>query len=291
MVNSAETKDSQFNKILNEIQIVKSAIIESKQELVSKIEASETKLLSRIKELNKKVNELEEENNILRNKVEFLEKAEKRKNIVLFGLEAPPEALSPRFLCEEFHRLLDLEIHPNDISNSYHFGHPNSKAIKVELVSQEVKKSILQKCKKLKGTKITIAHDLTKKQRENNKLLRQHLAIARKNKQNSFIRGEKLFINNTSYTLEELKEISLGSEKENNLVNNGFSITQQNREELEARNCENILSAKPINTENNKSEEGRDKKKEIRTKKEDTGSRIKSDTHASYKTRSNSQAK
>ncbi|KAK9873699.1 hypothetical protein WA026_023860 [Henosepilachna vigintioctopunctata] len=137
---SGDNSENTLQKILNEV-------IASKNELKTYIAASEAKLMSEIQSLKSKI------------------KLEQKKNIIIFGLEKPLE-VSPAFICEEIRRLLQVELKESDISDLYQLGKKNNSPIKVEFISYFKKKEVILNARKLKGSQISIANDLTPQQRE-----------------------------------------------------------------------------------------------------------------------------
>ncbi|KAK9877773.1 hypothetical protein WA026_019453 [Henosepilachna vigintioctopunctata] len=139
-------------------------IISSKQEVKNTISDSEARLLLEIQELKIRVNALEEENSELKNNIEFAERNLNKKNLVIFGLKKSGAEISLSYVCKELNRILDVEIAESD----FHF------------------------------------HDLTRRQREELHGLKKHLLRARANSsKKSFIRGNKLFVGEEEYTLQE----------------------------------------------------------------------------------------
>lgn len=60
----------------------------------------------------------------------------------------------------------------------------------------------------MKGKNISIAHDQTQQQIQDGKILRTHLKLSReKGIKDSYIKGEKLYVNGTVYTVEDLSNI------------------------------------------------------------------------------------
>lgn len=188
------------------VKTLKEEIVKSKKEIKSAIEASEVKLLLKIEELNHRVNDLEIENNNLTNKIETLEIISKKNNIIIFGLDKPD--LSPTLICEKLKGLLKIDVKLSDLNNVYPLKTTGRKSLKVEFISYSKKLEVFKNCKNLKGTGIGISNDLTYKQRQENKILRSFLNRARQNnpEDRTFIKGNKLYINNKAYTVEELEE-------------------------------------------------------------------------------------
>ncbi|CAH1977092.1 unnamed protein product [Acanthoscelides obtectus] len=66
----------------------------------------------------------------------------------------------------------------------------------------------MKRCNKLLRVKnIYISHDLTQKQRSDNKILRSHLYLARQENKNRdcYLNGGKLFVDGGAYTADELE--------------------------------------------------------------------------------------
>lgn len=189
-----------INKIYEEI-------INTKIEIKNAIEASEARILMKIESLKSRVNKLEKENIAIKNKVELLERSGKKNNFIIFGLKKPAE-VNINFICLEVNRLLNINLTESDFSDVFCLGNSENAPIKVELVSFQKKKLVFQNCRRLKGSKISISHDLTKSQREENQALRRHLVNTRQNTSDKcYIKGNKLSINNIFYTLEELENL------------------------------------------------------------------------------------
>lgn len=180
-------------------------LLNIKIELRNYIEVSESRILSTIKELKGKIIKLEEENNTLTSRIEFIERDSKNKNIVIHGLKKREKDISAVDLCDDINQLLGLRITVADVGNFYFLGRSQNCPLKIEFVSQ-IRNLILQKAKLLKDTNISIQRDLTKYQQQEQKTLRHHLKKERVNPNNkSYIKGNKLYVNNKSYTVQELE--------------------------------------------------------------------------------------
>ncbi|CAG9822919.1 unnamed protein product [Phaedon cochleariae] len=188
-------------------------IVNSKKEIKNAIEASEVRLLMKIETFSEKIKKLEKENTELKEKIETLERNGKKNNIVVFGLTKKFEDLSVDNICNQLNKILDVEINISDINNLYRLGKAENSPIKIEFLSTFTKINILRNCKKLKGTNITISADLTKTQQERIKILRNFLTKLRSTGENRcYIKGERLYSNNTVYTVEDILEIEQSSE-------------------------------------------------------------------------------
>lgn len=185
-----------------DINLFLEEIKKNRTELKHFIEASENRLLMKIEEFNEKVKKLENENQNLQNKVEILEREIKKNSVLIYGLEVQENNTS-QTVCDKLCQLLEIDISPADIKECYWLSIPK-KPLKLDLVSNHKKREIFNNCRKLKGTNIGISNDLTYKQRQEYKILRHHLNIARQNKKKSHIKGNKLYIENEVYTMESL---------------------------------------------------------------------------------------
>lgn len=180
-------------------------IVKNKTELRQVIEASETRVLLKLESLNNKIKKLEKENQQFKNKIEYLERENRKNNLVIFGLHKNNKEVSVAFICEKIKDLLGVHLLPSDINNLYTLGSAENSPVKLELISYLKKTEIFQNCKKLKGTKIYFSNDLTENQRNEYKILREHLKQAKANtKDRCYIKGNKLFVNNIVYTAEDL---------------------------------------------------------------------------------------
>lgn len=181
-------------------------IIRSKQELKALVEAIEVRLTLKIEDLNRRTNRLEIQNEHIINKIENLERKSKENNIIIFGLNTEPGEITVDYIRKEIKKLVDVNIAESDLNNFYPLGKTNNPPIKIELTSFLKKATILKNARKLRGTRISIASDLTIKQRHENNILRKHLNLAKGNKENNcYIRGNRLHVDGKIYTAEELE--------------------------------------------------------------------------------------
>lgn len=183
-------------------------IIRNRTEIKSKVEATEVRLLLKIEELTNKLKLVETENCVLRNQVETLERANKTNNIIIFGLNQKTTEVTSGYICQKLKDLLDVDIIEADFNDFYTLGNAEDSPIKVEFISHLKKRIVTKNWHKLKGTDINIVHDLTVQQREQNKLLRKHLNLAKQDKnKTSYIKRNKLYINKKTYTVDDLLEL------------------------------------------------------------------------------------
>lgn len=118
-------------------------ILKNRTEIKSIIEASETRLLLKLEEAHHKIINLESENTFLKNKIESLDRENRKNNIAIFGLLQPKEStLNEENLCNQLNTLLGLNLRETDIANLY----PPSKnirgPIRIKLTNNHKKNNI-----------------------------------------------------------------------------------------------------------------------------------------------------
>lgn len=190
-----------------ELRSLREEVLKNRAENKAVVEASEARLALQFEELKQKLQKLDAANNTLTKKVELLERNFKKNNILIFGLENS-HTISPDQICTTLSRLLKINIGISDINNVYCLKNIRNQPIKIEFLTFLKKLEILRNCKNLKGTGISICQDLTFKQREENKKLKIFLDSFRQDSETrSYIKGNKLYVENKAYTLEELEQI------------------------------------------------------------------------------------
>lgn len=190
-------------------------LVKTRNEIKNLIEASEARLLLKIDELRNNVSQLQKENNFLSEEIENIKRENIKKNIVIFGLNKKREEITAKNLCTDLNELLEVDLDINDFNDIYPLGKTDNCPIKIEFTSNLKKKNLMRNCSKLKGKNISIANDLTQKQRTEYKVLRKHLFLAKQDEKfhNSFIKGNKLYVNGESYAADELEIIEYQKNK------------------------------------------------------------------------------
>lgn len=219
------------------IQQIYDEIIKNRGEIKNKIESSEKKLLLIVEEFTKKLKEVETENLLLKEQIENISRENKKNNIIIFGLTQKNTDVTGKYICQKLKDLLAVDLNESDLNDFYSLGKNINSPIKVELISYLKKKTILENCHKLKGTNITITHDQTLKERADNKVLRKHLYEAKQNKGNTcFIKKNKLHINETSYTVDDLRELENREQRANCKENSVLAASNKSKENNQATN-------------------------------------------------------
>lgn len=189
------------------VKNIKEEILNTRIDIKNCIEASEARLQLKIEQLKNTVSKLEKENTELKEEVENLKRVQNKKNILIFGLKKKREEITAEGLCKDLKELLGVDLKGSDFGDFYPLGKSDNCPIKIEFNSNPKKREVLKSCNKLKGKNISIANDLTHNQRQEFKILRKHLFLAKQEEKykDCFIKGNKLIVNGIAYGIEDLE--------------------------------------------------------------------------------------
>lgn len=101
---------------------------------------------------------------------------------------------------------MSCRIRSEDINNLYRIGRSTNSPVLIEFISYLKKTFVFKNASKLKGSNISIFHYLCPEDREEHKILRIHLKIAKEKNLQAKIKGNRLEINGESYTVEKLEK-------------------------------------------------------------------------------------
>lgn len=184
---------------------------------------------------------LETEN--LKKKNLYLERKSRKNNVIIFGLHSNDENLLENTI-KVLNELLEVNIKEEHINNIYRIGQNNSPAVIIEFISYLKKRTLFQNIdalKKLKEKGIAIANDQCYEDRQEQKVLRKHLKIARSQNLEAKIKGFRLFINNKAFTAKELKDseknVQTSSESEDESIEDEI---QDEHNKLAQKACNSI---------------------------------------------------
>ncbi|KAG5899694.1 hypothetical protein JTB14_030091 [Gonioctena quinquepunctata] len=181
------------------------------EELKLALQATEVKLTLKIEEINHRLIQVERENEELKSRVEKLER--KKNSIIIFGFEREERYITVESILILMKNLLHIELVESDFNNIYPLGNTYKSPVKVEFTSYLKKIEVLRSTENLKGTSISIAHDLTEQQRIEFKILRKHFHAAKQDKNNTcYIRNNRLHVNNRIFTPSDLENLEEGLE-------------------------------------------------------------------------------
>ncbi|CAH1100586.1 unnamed protein product [Psylliodes chrysocephalus] len=175
----------------------------NKTELKNALSSCERRLQSSIELESKTVRDLQEDNFKLKNKVEQLEITLKRNNLIIFGLKTPNNTIIINFIIDIINKLFDISLMYSDIANLYSVGKDLNAHVIIEFCSFLKKRSIFLNFNKLKNRGVFVANDLTELQRAQYKQLKEYVLKYKEEGKHCFIRGNKLILENISYSLDD----------------------------------------------------------------------------------------
>lgn len=232
--DSINNKDPLF-QMLTKISNQNDNIKKQNDEINANIKDIKTDLLKqngKINDIIKQVSVLENENLNLKKKLLAAEQKIRKNNLVIYGVGEEENADITSIITKIFSEKLDIQITSFDINNIYRVGTKSEdkrRPVILELVRYIKKQEIFAQVPKLKGTGISLAHDLTPEEREEKKILYTHYKDARAKNYLAKIKKNILYINGDAYTYEDLKDKELGDiiqDQENS--NNAVAVYETN---------------------------------------------------------------
>lgn len=203
--------DSRSSEISNQVLLesllkaIKQEGTTNKEEIKQEIKTENAKIIDKLTENTKRLSELELKQTNLERHVTFCDRQLRKNNIVIFGLEIPDDVELMNFTLSTLKNLLGIKVEQSDINNIYKLSGKETSPIKLELVTYIKKQQLLSNCSKLKGSGVSIAHDLSKEDQENQKILYKNLKLARDNNLSSKISKNSLIVNGKVYSIDQLK--------------------------------------------------------------------------------------
>ncbi|CAG9760012.1 unnamed protein product [Ceutorhynchus assimilis] len=193
----------------DQLEEIKKLIIASSNDLSSKIEKVNDDLIKENHVLKHKIKTLEDKNQDLELKINILEIKARKNNLIIYGLPNKTELKGEnlvRWVVDKLKNLLEVDLNANEINNTYYLGRPETekKPLLVELTTYIRKDILLKNARKLKGKSVFLSNDLTKAEREINKVLYSNLKEARKLGLTAFIKKNNLHVGNDIYIYEDL---------------------------------------------------------------------------------------
>ncbi|CAH1110520.1 unnamed protein product [Psylliodes chrysocephalus] len=98
------------------------------------------RILLKLETLKNWINEVENENKVLKDRIENLEKTSKKNNFILFGVNTSSSDRSISVFCEVIKDKLGVPIAEENVSDLYSLGKSIGAPLKIEFVSV-IKKS------------------------------------------------------------------------------------------------------------------------------------------------------
>lgn len=188
--------------IFKQFQEIKSLIQNSKKELKEDIKTVREDLSIQTEVLKESITVIQSKLNDIEYRVQALEKLARKNNLIIFGLRDHRNLKDfelATWVTEQLRNLLEVDINISDINNLYYLGNDSTKPLRIELNSYLKKALILRSAYKLKGKNIFINHDLSKKERVVNKVLKQNLKEAKEKGLRAYIKRDTLVICSETY--------------------------------------------------------------------------------------------
>ncbi|KAG5884377.1 hypothetical protein JTB14_026209 [Gonioctena quinquepunctata] len=155
-----------------------------------------------IGELEKEVTELKKENSNLKKNLLTISRVQKKK--LIYGIEEKDNEITKEVVKELINNKLHVDLDDIEIINTHRFGRKNG-SILLELIRNFKKQEIFSKVKNLAETRIRIANDLTREDRDTHKMLLKHQQIAKEKGYATRIHKGALVINGEKYTAQQLE--------------------------------------------------------------------------------------
>lgn len=206
---SKQSSKVTIDDIYNLLKQVNSNLENKISSVEQEVKTIKTVVGQEINDLKNRVQILEQEKLSLKEKITHIERKSKHNNIIIYGI--PEDNENPIDLTEiilEFvNGLLKVELHKIELNNLFRIGkkQQTTRPILVSFISYLKKQEILRNCKHLKGTNISISEDLIEEDRQNRKILIEYLKEAKQQKKRTTIKGNRLKIEETEYTIEDLR--------------------------------------------------------------------------------------
>ncbi|CAG9823951.1 unnamed protein product [Phaedon cochleariae] len=211
----------------DEIKQMFRTLCEQNKEIRDDIKSIKEELLTsnnRVRELEEKVLDLEGENEKLKKCVENGNRKTKENNLIIYGVEEREDSDSLDELINLMKDTLDVNLQEFEVGNIYRIGKKDTqktRPIVLELVRYLKKQEILSKCNKLKGTGISVSHDLTRQEREEKLILLKYYKEAKEKNYQTKLYRNKLVVNGDIYTYQDLRDReNIQVEKEDRIENN-----------------------------------------------------------------------
>lgn len=286
MINDSDALFERLNKLINDANERQTTTIKLEiQTEVSAVKTEITELKKIIQQEKDKVNALEKTQTDLQTKYKILEKSLKRNNVLIFGVKYDNKQNSlAEFVIQKINQWLELDLTLECLNNVYPIGKTESnRPILIQFQSYLTKTRVLKECRKLKGTGISITEDLTKEDREIQKKLIKHKKQAQSKGYKTYIRRNKLYVNNEEYTIEDLEEKDREEQPE---IPQDQSLEQRKVNSAPATPViENIIYSEEESDEDTQTNEVKGKKDEIATKTQDTTVRQRENNEENFTTK------
>lgn len=204
--------------LYNLIKNLSTEIKEQNENIKKQIQTQQNEITSELRSLKdsfdvecaelKNINKnLVEENTELKKRVNYLERKDKKNNLIIHGMEESDNENTIDLVKNLINNTLNIPLTIPEINNTYRLGFKSSdksRPIILQLVSYIKKTEIYSKVQNLKNTGVYIRDDLTPSDREERKLLTEHLMEARSKNLSAKIKNHKLIVSGHAYSYQDL---------------------------------------------------------------------------------------
>ena len=179
-------------------------------QLLGRIESVEKNLV----EVNHELDNLYDRTKYLEDKLDDLENRSRRQNVVLHGVD---EEENETWDCTEekvmkvLHENLGLQVDRSQIERAHRTGvrrMNGTRPIICKFLSDKIKESVLNNCKKLQGTQIFIVQDYSHRIRMERQKLKRYMLDERSKGNHAYISYKFLYINRRKYSLRDLENVN-----------------------------------------------------------------------------------
>lgn len=211
---------SQLEKIISEKNKEQTELLSKK---IKEVTDSTTEIKDVLSKQSEKINSLEKKIAGLEESNRKLERLTRKNNIVIFKAgysEGDLIEFAKDFLNSNLELNLDTFVFDNVFLIGNNDQDTKCRPLLVKFISFMVKKTVLKNCYKLKNTGIGITDDLSSEDREERRVLIQHLKIARDNQKTAYIKRNKLYIEGKVHTYEEFAVDNIITQEANSQPDN-----------------------------------------------------------------------
>lgn len=175
--------------------------------LRQEVAASTAELKQKISDFGSQAIELDKRCARVERAIETIFRCRRQNNIIVFGLDVLAlnnQSSLLAYIKEFFQKHLDVTVLDTDLNNIYKIGKQKN-IVKIEFLSYIKKVELLKQSRRLKGTHVYIANDLSPEERDEQRILRDYSKLARDQSVTAFIRGKHLVVDDQRLTAKQLE--------------------------------------------------------------------------------------
>lgn len=202
-------EDTYFKDLLESLTSPTDLSKELEEEIKGELQMENRKIVGSFSQHSRQIVSLENRFDHLLKRIGFLERLVRKNNVVIHGLIIPADTPFKDYVLQKIGELVGIDIPHSAVNNVVRLPGREIPSIKLEFTSFMLKQNLLDHCFKLRGSRISVVHDLCKADREDQKILRAFKREARSYNISAVIRNKCLITHNRIYTPDELKNIDM----------------------------------------------------------------------------------